>query len=469
MPEPVVGLEVHLALRTATKLFCPCRAHPDGEEPNADVCPVCLGLPGTLPALNDRALDLAVAFALALGAEVAPYARFDRKHYYYPDSPKNYQISQHAMPVGRGGRVTLPSGKVVRIAHCHLEEDAGRLVHPPYEGHSLADLGRAGTPLVELVTEPDISSPEEARAFLEEVQALARASGASDAAPEEGKLRADVNVSLRRDDGSLGTKVEVKNLNSFRNVAAAVQYEAKRQERLIEAGRNVVQETRGFNEGGQRTYTLRVKEGAEDYRYLPDPDLPSIDLAERTARIASTLPELPAARAARYESLGLRSEDARLIAYEPGLAHAFDATMSRDASRPRALAAWLTVEVTGLLGAEGRSIDPEAFPAAGLAKLVALVEDGAISGPTAKGLLGEVLSGADPAVLVQERGLAQLSDEGELDRIVDEVIAANPELVERVKVNPKAVNALLGEVMRASRGTAQPDLVRRLLEERLRA
>ncbi len=467
MSAPVVGLEVHLALRTATKLFCGCRADAAGREPNQDVCPVCLGLPGTLPVVNDRALDLAVTFALALGADVAPAARFDRKHYFYPDSPKNYQISQHAMPVGRGGAVTLPGGKVVRIRHCHLEEDAGRLVHPPYAAYSLVDLGRAGTPLIELVTEPDVSTPEEARAFLEEVQAIARATGVSDASPEEGKMRADVNVSLRREDGGLGTKVEVKNLNSFRNVAAAVTFEVKRQQRLLEAGRAVVQETRGFNEGGQRTYTMRVKEGSEDYRYLADPDLPSIDLTRRIVELAAALPELPAERAARYAGLGLRAEDARLVAYDPAAARVFDAAVLAAPEHARALAAWLTVDVAGALAAAGRSLDPATFPVAGLARLVTLVEEGKVSGPTAKGLLGEVLDGADPDALVAERGLAQVSDEGALHRVVDEVVTANPELVERVRVNPKAINALLGEVMKATRGTAKPDLVRRLLEERL--
>ncbi len=468
MFEPVVGLEVHLALRTATKLFCACRADAGGD-PNEHVCPVCLGLPGTLPVVNERALDLAVTFALALGAEVAPAARFDRKHYFYPDSPKNYQISQHALPIGRGGAVALPDGKVVRIAHCHLEEDAGRSVHPPYAPYSLVDLGRAGTPLVELVTEPDIASPEEARAFLEEVQAIARATGVSDASPEEGKMRADVNVSLRGPDGRPGTKVEVKNLNSFRNVASAVAFEARRQERLLEAGRAVVQETRGFNEGGQRTYTLRVKEGSEDYRYLADPDLPSIDLRDRTRELAVALPELPRRRAERYAALGLRAEDARLLAYDPALARAYDDALAAAPRHARALAAWLTVDVAGALASAGRRLEPETFPAAGLARLVSLVEEGRVSGPTAKGLLGEVLAGADPADLVAARGLAQVSDEDELAGVVDEVVRANPELVERVRVNPKALNALLGEVMRATRGTAKPDLARRLLERRLRA
>ncbi len=467
MGGPVVGLEVHLALRTETKLFCGCSLGGGDVAPNESVCPVCLGLPGTLPSLNERALDLAVTFALALGAQVAEAAAFDRKHYFYPDSPKNYQISQHASPVGTGGAVRLASGKTVRIAHCHLEEDAGRLVHPPYADHSLADLSRAGTPLIELVTEPDIATPEEAREFLEEVQAIARATGVSDAAPEEGKLRADVNVSVRGPQGELGTKVEVKNLNSFRSVQTAISFETKRQGQLIQDGRAVVQETRGFNEGGQRTFTLRVKEGSEDYRYLPDPDLPPVSLTARARELASTLPELPAARAARYESLGLRPEEARLVAYDVPMAALFDAALALAPAHARALANWLTGEVVGLLSAEGLTLDQARVPAAGLAAIVVLVEEGRVSGRAAKELLPEVIAGADPAGLVAERGLEQVSDESALREVVDAVMLDNPELVQRVKENPKALNALLGEVMRATRGTAKADLVRALLEERL--
>ncbi|HZW99204.1 MAG TPA: Asp-tRNA(Asn)/Glu-tRNA(Gln) amidotransferase subunit GatB [Trueperaceae bacterium] len=469
MEGPVVGLEVHLALRTQTKLFCGCALGDVDVAPNEAVCPVCLGLPGTLPALNEEALDLAVTFALALGADVAPAAVFDRKHYFYPDSPKNYQISQHSSPVGRGGSVLLPSGKTVRIAHCHLEEDAGRLVHPPYADHSLVDLDRAGTPLIELVTEPDIASPEEAREFLEEVQAIARASGVSDAAPEEGKLRADVNVSVRGERGELGTKVEVKNLNSFRSVQTAISFEAKRQRQVLEEGKPVRQETRGFNEGGQRTYTLRVKEGTEDYRYLPDPDIPAVSLSDRRARIAASMPELPAARASRYRELGLRDEGARIIAYDVDMAALFDEALSHAPEHAQALANWLTAEVVGLLAADGRSLSGTRIPAGGLAKLVEMVEDGRLSGRAAKELLPEVITGSDPQELVSARGLEQVSDESALLAVVDDVLAANPQLVERVKVNPKALNALLGEVMRATRGTAKADVVRSLLERRLDA
>ncbi|MFN2323530.1 MAG: Asp-tRNA(Asn)/Glu-tRNA(Gln) amidotransferase subunit GatB, partial [Trueperaceae bacterium] len=272
--EVVVGLEVHLALRTRTKLFCACPTPADDDPPNAHVCPVCLGLPGALPVANAQAVELAVRFAAALGCAVPAVTAFARKHYGYPDAPKNYQLSQSDRPVGLGGVLPLPGGRGIGITRVHLEEDAGRLVHPAYADHSLADFGRAGTPLVEMVTEPDLRSGEEARAFLEEVRALARALDVSDATPEEGRMRADVNVSLRAPGAALGTKVEVKNLNSFKSVQAAIESEVQRQSRRLEGGLTIEQETRGWVEGGQKSVTLRTKEAAADYRYLDDPDLP---------------------------------------------------------------------------------------------------------------------------------------------------------------------------------------------------
>ena len=516
--EVVVGLEVHLALRTHGKLFCGCRlapgaSAPGGEapggeatdvEPNVHICPVCLGLPGALPVANAHAVELAVRFASALGCQVPPVTAFARKHYGYPDAPKNYQISQHDRPVGLGGTLALPvppatpdaGNSAVRrigIVRCHLEEDAGRLVHPTYADHSLVDLNRAGAPLIELVTAPDLRSGAEARAFLEEAQALARALGVSDATPEEGKMRADVNVSLRRPGEPLGTKVEIKNLNSFRSVQAAIDSEATRQERRLAAGRPVAQETRGWNEGGQKSYLLRSKEEAADYRYLDDPDLPPIHLdAAWLAAVRAATPPTPAELRRRYAGSGLKPEDAERLATDVELARAFDAlvaavaagpsaagsaadaTTAADAAEPpapQALANWLLGEVVGWAHAAGRPLadlrltDPAG--AGALAALVRLSEDGTITGPTAKALLPEVLQGADPAALVEARGLRQVSDADALARWVDQVLAAHPEAADEAREQPKAVNFLMGRVMQASGGQARPDAVRTLLRTRL--
>lgn len=466
MFEPVIGLEVHLALKTTTKLFCGCLTS-FGDEPNVNVCPVCLGLPGTLPRLNARALELALTFAAALGCTAPAVTWWDRKHYFYPDSPKNYQISQDDAPVGEGGAVRLRSGKRIGIIRCHLEEDAGRMVHPPHEDHSLVDLNRAGAPLVEMVTEPTIASGEEARDFLAEVRALARALGVSDAAPEEGKMRADVNISLRRPGEPFGVKVEVKNLNSFRSVAAAIDHEIRRQERLLETGREVRQETRGWNEGGQRTYLMRVKEASDDYRYLRDPDIAPVHLNEaRLLEMVGALPELPQAKLARYEAAGVRSDHAYLLAYDAHSARFFDAVLEEYGGAAQGAANWMA-EVAGRLHAEEASLEGVALTPQRLVELMKLVDNGTISMTAGKELLGSVMSGAEPAALVRERGLAQVSDETELAALVDGVIESNPELVERVRVNPRAINALLGEVMRASGGAAKPDAVRRILAERL--
>lgn len=470
MFEPVIGLEVHLALRTQTKLFCGCSAQGFGLEPNTNVCPVCLGLPGSLPVVNQRAIELATTFALALGCRVAPQTRFHRKHYFYPDAPKNYQISQYDEPVGQHGRLELEDGSSIGITRCHLEEDAGRLVHPAYADHSLVDFNRAGAPLIEMVTEPDLRSADDARELLAEIRAIARAVGASDASPEEGKMRADVNISLHRPGEPFGTKVEVKNLNSFRNVGAAIEYEIKRQTQLLEDGRAISQETRGFNEGGQRTYGLRGKEGSADYRYLADPDLPETSLpAETRERLVVAMPELPAAAAARYAAVGLKEEAARLIAYDVATAAFFDEAMTAYRGSPQNLANWLTGEVAGALSATGAELAATSLSPSGLADLLELIDDGSISGPTAKELLPEVMAGHQPAALVAERGLGQVADEDQLSRLIDDVIADNPELVARVAANPKALNALLGAVMKVSAGRAKPDLVRTLLQRRLDA
>lgn len=470
MFESVIGLEVHLAVKTASKLFCSCSSEGFGTAPNSNTCPVCLGLPGALPVTNRRAVELSIMFSRALGCRVPSQTQFHRKNYFYPDSPKNYQISQFDRPVGEGGVVRLRSGRSIGITRCHLEEDAGRSVHPAYADYSLVDLDRAGTPLIEMVTEPDLRTSEEAREFLQQVRAIAQALGVSDASPEEGKMRCDVNLSLRRPGDPLGTKVEIKNLNSFRSVQAAIEFEVRRQTQLIEEGRPVSQQTRGWNEGGQKTYLLREKEESADYRYLPDPDLPLIVIdQEWLSAIEAATPELPDSKRQRYLEAGVREFDADLIAYDISLARFFDELLEQrdEATTPQALANWLNGDVTGYLREQQLDLGACDLEAAALASLVGMVERGEISGRTAKDLLPEIVAGGDPVELVRDRGLALISDASAIAALVDRVIAANPKIVASVADNPKAINALLGMVMKESQGKAKPDLVRELLVGRL--
>jgi aspartyl-tRNA(Asn)/glutamyl-tRNA(Gln) amidotransferase subunit B len=469
MLEPVIGLEIHLALKTRTKLFCGCSADGFGAQPNRHTCPVCLGLPGSLPVANREALDRAIMFSLALHCRVPELTQFHRKNYYYPDAPKNYQISQFDRPVGEHGYLDLAEGRRIGITRCHIEEDAGRLVHPTYADHSLMDANRAGTPLVEMVTEPDLRTPEEAREFLVRVRAIARTLGVSDAAPEEGKMRADVNVSLREPGAPLGTKVEVKNLNSFKSVQSALEFEIRRQAVLIEEGHEVEQETRGWNEGGQRSYLMRSKEGSADYRYFPDPDLPPFRIdAAWLADVRERTPELPDAKRARYVAAGLRPYDADIVAYDAELSRFFDAALGQGGDA-QAVANWLNGDVAGHLRARELSLDDADLTPEHLVALTELIAAGTISGKSAKEILPEVIDGAEPRALVEARGLIQITDEGAIAALVDEVLAANPAIVASVTDNPKAVNALLGRVMAASRGTAKPDAVRALLDERLQS
>lgn len=472
--ESVIGLEVHLALKTRSKLFCGCTAETFGSEPNRHVCPVCLGLPGALPVVNARAVELAATFALALGCRVHEHTQFHRKHYFYPDAPKNYQISQFDRPIGEHGALEL-QGRSIGIARCHLEEDAGRLVHPAYADHSLVDLNRAGAPLLEMVTEPDLRTPTEARALLERVRAIARALGVSDAAPEEGTMRADVNVSVRRPGAPLGNKVEIKNLNSFRSVQAALEREIRRQVLLLEEGGEVTQETRGWNEGGQKTYVLRTKEQAADYRYMVDPDLPPMRLTEEHQRcLRDLMRELPDAKLARYAGLGVRDAEAGVIALDVDLAATFDAALEAARQLPpaatpeaQAVATFLTSEVAGVLNARGQRLRDTHLDPAALVALLAAVQQGEVTLANAKAILGEVLDGADPIALIEARGLRAIRDEGALAALVDEVLRAHPDVVASAREHPKAVNALIGRVMRASAGTAKADTVRALLLERL--
>ncbi|HEX7003950.1 MAG TPA: Asp-tRNA(Asn)/Glu-tRNA(Gln) amidotransferase subunit GatB [Trueperaceae bacterium] len=465
--EAVIGLEVHLAVKTGSKMFCGCSADTFGDPPNTHTCPVCIGLPGSLPVANGEAIEKAIMFALALNCLVPERTQFHRKNYFYPDAPKNYQISQFDRPIGEHGFIDLDDGRRIGITRCHLEEDAGRSVHPAYADYSLVDLNRAGAPLIEMVTEPDLRTPEEAREFLNRVRAIAQSLGVSDASPEEGKMRADVNVSLRRPGDPLGTKVEVKNLNSFKSVQAALTFEIRRQSQLLEDGREVSQQTRGWNEGGQKTYVMREKEESADYRYLPDPDLPPVSItSEWLERVRGATPELPDSKRERYLALGVRSFDANLIAFDVELARFYDAALEAG-GEPQAVANWLNGDVTGYLRGRGERLAQSSLTPELLVALVRLVESGEISGKTAKDLLPEVMAGAEPGRLVAERGLGQIADEDEVARLVERVLGANETIVRSARENPKAVNALLGLVMKESRGKAKPELVRQLLNEKL--
>jgi aspartyl-tRNA(Asn)/glutamyl-tRNA(Gln) amidotransferase subunit B len=466
MFEAVIGLEVHLHLKTRTKAFCGCPADPFGAPPNAHTCPVCLGLPGALPGANQKAVEYGLRLALALGSRIPERLVFHRKNYFYPDLPKNYQISQYDLPLGQGG--SLPLGeRAVRIKRLHLEEDAGKSLH--LEGRTLLDLNRAGSPLIELVTEPDLKTPEEARLFLQRIQALAQTLGISEASPEEGKMRADVNVSVRRLGEPLGTKVEIKNLNSFKSVHRALEYEIRRQTEILRRGERVKQATMGFEEGSGKTYPMRTKEEEADYRYFPEPDLPPVPIPQAwLEEVRRGLPELPWEKEKRYQALGIKAKDAEVLAYTPSLARFLDGALELGLASPQALANWLLADVVGLLNDRGLPLEATRLTPLALARLVALFERGEITSRVAKSLLPELLEGADPEALVRERGLGAVADEGALRGIVAEVIASMPEAVESVRQGKtKALDALVGQVMRRTQGQARPDLVRRLLQEAL--
>ncbi|GBF05771.1 aspartyl/glutamyl-tRNA amidotransferase subunit B, gatB [Deinococcus aerius] len=472
MYRAVIGLEVHLQLRTRSKLFSACPADYHGAEPNTYTDPLTLGLPGTLPTLNREAVDLALMFGLALNCDVSGFTQFHRKNYFYPDSPKNFQLSQYDRPIARDGYldVALEDGSVgrVRIKRAHLEDDAGKLIHPTYAPYSLLDLNRAGSALIEMVTEADITGAEQARAFLEAVQAIAQSLGVSDATPEEGKMRCDVNLSLHRPGEPWGTKVEVKNLNSFRSVARAIEFETARQTRVLSSGGVVTQDTLGWDEGGQKTFLMRTKEGEADYRYFPEPDLPPLNITpEWIERVRARMPELPVQKRARYVAAGVRASDAETLSLNVPLSRFYDEALgTQPAPDAQKLANWLLTDVAGFLAARERTIRDTALRPAHLAALVRLIDAGTISGRVAKDLLPDVMSGEDPERLVQERGLSVVTDTDAIDAAIDAAMSADPATVEKVRAgNAKAVNALFGPVMKATGGQAKPEVVR----ERLRA
>ncbi|MEN9206820.1 MAG: Asp-tRNA(Asn)/Glu-tRNA(Gln) amidotransferase subunit GatB [Gloeomargarita sp. GMQP_bins_120] len=481
--ETIIGLEIHCQLQTATKIFCGCSTA-FGAPPNTQICPVCLGHPGVLPVLNEQVLAYAVKTALALNCTIAPYSKFDRKQYFYPDLPKNYQISQYDLPIATNGwlEIELPDDqgrfyrKRVTIQRLHMEEDAGKLVHAGAErlagaDYSLVDFNRAGVPLCEIVSGPDLRSGAEAAEYAQELRRIVRYLGVCDGNMQEGSLRCDVNISVRPvGESRFGTKVEIKNLNSFSALQRAIDYEAKRQMAALEKGEPIIQETRLWDEAGQRTVSMRSKEGASDYRYFPEPDLPPIQLTPgQIERWRQELPELPAAKRHRYEEeLHLSAYDARVLTDERAMAEYFEATVAAGAD-PKLAANWLTGDVTAWLKAQKRDIRDLACRPSELAELIQLIQAGTISGKIAKDLLPELLAqGGSPKALVEARGLTQVSDPELLGAWIDEVLAAHPQEVEQYRAGKtKLFGFFVGKVMQRSNGRADPKRTNELLKQKL--
>lgn len=473
--EAVIGLEVHAQLNTATKIFCSC-ANRFGAEPNTLTCPVCQGHPGVLPVLNGRALTKAIQAGLALGGSVAHYSRFDRKNYFYPDLPKAYQISQYEYPIINGGGVTVVredgSEETFPLTRIHLEEDAGKLVHPTdTSAYSLVDLNRAGTPLIEIVSEPNLHTPEDAALYLTELRAILRYIDVSDCNMEEGSLRCDANVSIRpKGATSLGTKVEIKNLNSIKGVAKAIEYEIRRQSEALAAGTAIVQETRLFDADKEITLSMRSKEEAHDYRYFPDPDLvPVIVSDERINELRASLPELPRARKKRLqEQYGLTQKDVETLCASRELSDWFERSASLTKT-PKKVANWIQSEVLRILNAKNQEISEFPVSPEETAELLNLVDDGTISGKIAKDVFEKmVASGKSAKSIIEAEGLRQVSDSNEIEQVIETVLAAHPAQVEQYKNGKTAVKGfLVGQVMKQSGGKANPALVNQLLEQKL--
>jgi aspartyl-tRNA(Asn)/glutamyl-tRNA(Gln) amidotransferase subunit B len=475
--EPVVGIEVHCQLRTDSKMFCACSTAYDGARPNSHVCPVCLGLPGALPVMNRRAVELVLATGTAIGAETPDATRWDRKNYFYPDLPKGYQISQYDLPLAANGTLTFATSEgavTVRITRAHLEEDTAKLVHadgPNGERLSLVDFNRSGVPLMEVVSEPDVRSAEQARRYAEELQLVLRTIGASDADMERGQMRVEANISLRpRGTEAFGTRVEVKNMNSFRSVERAVAFEIERQARILDAGETLRMETRGWSDARSETYHMRNKETSDDYRYFPEPDLPPLRVdAAWLQEIQATLPELPGDRRARYGAhLGLSAYDAAVLVSDADATRLFEATLAADPKiDAKAVANWVSGEYLRLRNAaEAHDVTIDATQ---LAVLIGLVADGSINRSSAREVLdAHAATGETIGAIVDRLGLRQISDAGALGQIVDEVIAANPDAVADVRAGKaQAIGFLVGQVMKATRGQANAAVAQAALRERL--
>ncbi len=471
--ETVIGLEVHVELATQTKIFCGCSTA-FGGRPNSHTCPVCTGMPGSLPVLNKKVLEHAVAVGLATNCDITRYCKFDRKNYFYPDNPQNYQISQLYLPICRNGYVEIETEegvKKVGIHEIHMEEDAGKLIHDEWEDCSLVDYNRSGVPLIEIVSEPDMRSAQEVIAYLEKLRLIIQYLGASDCKLQEGSMRADVNLSVREVGAKeFGTRTEMKNLNSFRSIARAIEGEKNRQIDLLESGEAVIQETRRWDDAKETSYAMRSKEDAQDYRYFPDPDLVPVSISEEfLEEIRSRQPEFRTEKMKRYkEEFDIPDYDIDIITGSKHMADIFEETVALGA-QPKKVSNWLMVETLRLL--KEKELDPEdiRFSPEHLAKLIALTESKAVNSTVAKEVF-EVMfeEDIDPESYVEEKGLKTVNDEGALRRTVEEVIAENPQSVEDYhNGKEKAIGFLVGQTMKAMKGKADPAGVNRLLKELL--
>ncbi len=474
MFKTTIGLEIHVQLKTKSKMFCGCDNKAETAEPNTLVCPVCLGLPGVLPVANRQAIEWTLKTGMALNAKIAEKSKFDRKHYFYPDLPKGYQISQYDLPFAIGGYLEIRDKKEeirrINLTRIHLEEDAGKLIHTA--DATLIDLNRAGTPLMEIVTEPEISSPQEAKAFMQELRLILRYLSVSDANMEKGHLRCDANISIAKiqnpnDKFQMGIPVEIKNMNSFKMVERALLFEEKRQRQLLENGKEVVKETRGWDDSKGETYSQRSKEEAHDYRYFPEPDIPPFETAEfNLEKIKTEIPELPDKKRKRYvESFSLSLQDSEVLVLDKHTAEYFEKITEKIS--PKLAANWIINELkpSPHLTGEGGQITPEK-----MIELLQLLEKGEISGKMAKDILAQMLvSGKNANEIIKEKGLGQVSDEGEILQIIDEVLKENLKSVEDFKKGKKeALGFLVGQVMKKTQGKANPQIVNKLLNERIK-
>ena len=471
--ETVIGLEVHAELSTKTKIFCSCPTT-FGAEPNTHICPICMGLPGTLPTLNEKVVEYAVKAGLATNCEIERNSKNDRKNYFYPDLPKSYQISQYDKPLCKHGYIEIDGDdgkpKKIRILRIHIEEDAGKLNHNEFSGGSLVDLNRAGVPLIEIVSEPDIRSSGEADRYLRKLKSILQYIDVSDCKMEEGSLRADVNVSVHKIGTPFGTRHEMKNMNSFKSIQRAIDYESQEQINDYEVGKEVEQETKRWDDVAGRTYTMRTKENAQDYRYFPEPDLVAIKLSdEYINNIKNNLPEMPESRKKRYmKELGLSEKDANALTSSKAYSDIFEKA-GKICKNYKAVCNWLTSDIARILNEKELGPDQIPFTAEQLAELVKLIDDGAISTKIGKTVLEEMFEKPRmPKEIVKEKGLLQISDEGEIKKIVDDVLTKNPQsIIDYKNGKDRALGFLVGQAMKETHGKANPKLLNKLFLEGL--